>query len=153
MTGRLTTLLMVLLLFGFVIAGCGDDEGGDSNGSGTAAETVPAETATESDTDTETAEDAATDTDDSGGAAVPPAVREALDRCKQSADKLPQLSEEAREQVEAICERNASRDPEEIEKAERARAECQRLIKEALDKGEDARREAARACFEGAAGP
>jgi hypothetical protein len=123
MAKRLTLLLVSLLVLGFVVAGCGDDENDAGNGD-TAAETatdantdttVEEETATDAETDTDTAaddtdtatEETNTTEDDGGsggGAAVPRNLQQAAKECRESTGKLPEASEETKELLRKICQ-------------------------------------------------
>jgi hypothetical protein len=118
MTKRLITLLAALLVLGFVVAGCGDDENSGDSGD-TAAQTVTdTDVVTDdevvTDTETETVTDD-TDTDaDNGGAVVP---QEAIERCKDGVDNSSQLSDDARNSLKDLCEKAGSGNTEDVKDA------------------------------------
>jgi hypothetical protein len=120
MTKRLITLMAALLVLGFVVAGCGDDENsGDSGDTAAQTETVTdtdvvtdAEVVT--DTETETVTDD-TDTDaDNGGAIVP---AEAIERCKDGIDNAAGLSDDTKDSLQDICEKAGSGNAEKVKEA------------------------------------
>lgn len=122
MANRFIALMAAVLALGLVVTGCGDDE--SSNGGGdTAAQTITdteVETVTDdevvTDTETETVTDE-TDTDvtsDNGGAVVPEA---AVERCKEGVEKTSQLSGDAKESLQDLCEKAGSGNREDLKKA------------------------------------
>ena len=146
MTKRLITLLAALLVLGFAVAGCGDDEsdGGGSGGT-TAAETVPEastdaatsdETATddvtrdktatddvsETEADTDIAEEE-TQTEQNDGAAAPLSHAQKLENCETSLDDVKKLPADRKETLIAACKKAASGDPEAVREAGRALCE------------------------------
>ncbi len=123
MAKRLITLMAAVLVLGFVVTGCGDDESSSDSGD-TAAQTV---TETETDTDTVTEDETVTDTetvtdetdtdvtsDDNGGAVVPEA---AVKRCKEGVDNTSQLSGDAKDSLHDLCEKAGSGNSEDIRNA------------------------------------
>jgi hypothetical protein len=137
MTKRLITLLAALLVLGFAVAGCGDDESASSgNGDDTAAETVTnADTVTDdqtvtddvTDTETETGteEDADTEEDD-GGATAPASQAQRIESCERSLDGAKGLSDEGRETLLDFCKKAASGDPDDVREAGRELCESLR---------------------------
>jgi hypothetical protein len=119
MAKRFSLLLIALLVAGFTVAGCGDDDDGGSGDSGDTAaqtETTAVET-TESDT-----ESADTETTESGGSSTPdvsdnPQVKQAVAQCKQSVNSAPQLKDDTKKKLEDICDKAASGDQEGIKEA------------------------------------
>lgn len=109
MAKRMITLMAALLVLGFVVTGCGDDES-----SGDSGETA-AQTETVTDTETETVTDD-TDTDaDNGGAVVPAQV---VERCKDGIDSASQqLSDDAKNSLEDLCEKAGSGNAEDVKDA------------------------------------
>lgn len=152
MAKRLTLLLVALLVLGFTVAGCGDDE---SSGNGdTAAETATdsvteddtvTEDETVTDTDTVTEE---TDTSDSGGAAAPDdlsgARKQALEQCQKSIGATPNLQDDTKEKLEDLCETAASGDPEDIREA--AGKVCEEVIDDIAPEGSPGREAALQSC-------
>ena len=71
----------------------------------------------------------------SGGNAAQPSqdVRAAIDACKQSVRDAPQLSEDTKTELEAICDEGKSGDPEDVKAA--TRKVCERMIEETVPEG------------------
>jgi hypothetical protein len=146
MTKRLITLMAALLVLGFVVAGCGDDDSSGDSGD-TAAQTVT-DTVTDdevvTDTDTETVTDE-TDTDaDNGGAAVPENLEQAVQQCKDNIDKSPQLSADTKESLQEICEKAGSGNAEDIQEA--AVEVCKKIAGDSIPEGTPGREQALAAC-------
>lgn len=146
MTKRLITLMAALLVLGFVVAGCGDDENsGDSGDTAAQTETVTdTDVVTDdevvTDTETETVTDD-TDTDaDNGGAVVP---EEAIERCKDGIDNTSQLSGDAKDSLKDLCEKAGSGDPEKVKDA--AIEVCKKTAT-AIPEGTPGRDQAIEAC-------
>ncbi len=120
MTKRLITLMAALLVLGFVVTGCGDDENSGDSGD-TAAQTVTDtdvvtddEVVTDTETETETVTDT-TETDaDNGGAVVP---QQAIERCKDGIDNAPQLSNDAKSSLQDLCEKAGSGNADKVKEA------------------------------------
>jgi len=137
MTKRLITLMAALLVLGFVVAGCGDDDNSGDSGD-TAAQTV-----TETVTDDEVVTD--TDTDaDNGGAAVPENLEQAVQQCKDNIDKSPQLSADTKSSLQEICEKAGSGNAEDIKDA--AAEVCKKIAGDSIPEGTPGREQALAAC-------
>ena len=159
MTKRLITLLAALLVLGFVVAGCGDDDenGGSGNGD-TAAETATDtnagtatddETATDdgvTETDTDTAEEE-TETAEGGGAAAPPSREQAVENCVKGVGAAKQLSADAKDKLTDICEKAASDDPDEVREA--AREVCRTIVEDTFPEDAPGRDQALESCERG----
>jgi len=157
MAKRLTLLLAALLVLGFVVAGCGDDENGDNN---PAADT-PAETAT---TDEATTEEPATDKADTGadkkksegrqdddskgaGEAKPPkrkVIGKPVNDCDKSIPDESPLSDETREDLRELCEKARSGDPDDIRDV--GRDLCRQVVEQSYPEGAKGRDQALEAC-------
>jgi hypothetical protein len=150
MAKRLITLMAALLVAGFVIAGCGDDNSNDSGD--TAAQTVTDtvtddEVVTDTDTETETVTDE-TDTDvtsdDNGGAVVPKNLEQAVDQCKKNVNASSQLSADTKSDLEEICEKAGSGNEQDIRAA--AAEVCKKIIDDTLPSGTPGRDQALAGC-------
>lgn len=148
MAKRLITLMAALLVLGFVVAGCGDDDS-SSDSSDTAAQTVTdSVTDDEVVTDTETVTDE-TDTgtvtsDDNGGAVVPKNLEQAVEQCKKNVNAAPQLSEDTKDDLEEICDKATSGDPEAMREA--AAEVCRKVVEDSIPSGTPGRDRALAAC-------
>lgn len=148
---RLITLMAALLVLGFVVAGCGDDESSNDGSGDTAAQTVTedevvtdTETVTDTDTDTVTEETDTDVTSDNGGAAVPENLEQAVEQCKKNVNMSPALSEDTKNQLEEICDKAASGDQDQIREA--AREVCRKVIEDTVPSGTPGRSQALEAC-------
>jgi hypothetical protein len=145
MTKRLITLMAALLVLGFVVAGCGDDENSGDSGD-TAAQTVTdTDVVTDdevvTDTETETVTDD-TDTDaDNGGAVVP---EQAIEQCKDNIEKAQQLSADTKDSLQEICEKAGSGNAEDIKDA--AAEVCKKIAGDSIPEGTPGREQALAAC-------
>lgn len=156
MTKRLITLLAALLVLGFVVAGCGDDESDSAgNGDTTAAETAPGATAdTGTTTGDETVSDDATGTDTvaedepetakGGGAAAPASRAQTRETCEKSINGAQQLSADAKEKLSGLCEKATSKDPDDLREA--AREFCETMVEESFPNDAPARDQALEQC-------
>jgi len=153
MTKRFITLIAALLVLGFVVAGCGDDESDSAGGGGdTAAQTDTAtDTATGDDTATEgetaTGDETATDetaTAEDGGATAPRNLEQAVENCKRGVNAAQQLSADAKDKLQDICETAASGDDSDIRKA--AHEVCTTIIEDTFPKGTPGREQALESC-------
>jgi hypothetical protein len=146
MTKRLITLMAALLVMGFVVAGCGDDDNSGDSGD-TAAQTVTDTDVVTDDevvTDTETVTDE-TDTDaDNGGAAVPENLEQAVQQCKDNIEKAPQLSDDTKDSLQEICDKAGSGNPEDIKDA--ASEVCKKIAGDSIPEGTPGREQALAAC-------
>jgi hypothetical protein len=126
MLRRLLPVLLVLLALGVFAAGCGGDDDDDS-GDTTAVETTTDETTT-ADTTTED-----TTTEDGGGE-VAPEIAQAQKQCKQAVNSAgAALSEDAKNDLEGLCDELDSTDPEALEAT--AREVCVRVVEETIPEG------------------
>lgn len=162
MAKRLMILLVALLVLGFVVAGCGDDE---SDGGGTTTEEVVTDTDTVTDDETVTEDDTVTDdvtdtdtvteeteTQDSGGATPPAgdqsgASKPSVAACKKSIGQSPQLSDSLKEDLQELCETAPGASQKELRA--RAREICERLVDETLPEGTPGREQALEGCAKG----
>jgi hypothetical protein len=152
MTKRLITLMAALLMLGFVVAGCGDDENSGDSGD-TAAQTVTDtdtdvvtddEVVTDTETETETVTDE-TDTDaDNGGAVVPENLQQAVQQCKDNIDKASQLSADTKDSLQEICDKAGSGNEEDIREA--SAEVCKKVVGDSVPKGTPGRDQALAAC-------
>jgi hypothetical protein len=128
---RLHLLLVALLAGALLVAGCGgdDEDGGGDQGTPPAAQTDTG--GGDAGADTGGGEDTGGDT--GGGEETPANVDEAIEQCKQSAQGAPNISDEARKDLEEICEKAASGDEEEVRKA--TRDVCVRIIEDTVPEG------------------
>lgn len=117
----LLSMLAVLALAGGVLA-CGEDEPPASD---PAVEQQTTDGATEDPTPTAAAEDST--------AEAPQDVEAAVEACKQSAQGQPNLSDDAKSDIEDLCEEAASGDPEDTKAA--TRKVCERIIEEQVPEG------------------
>ena len=166
MAKRPIALLAILLMLGFAVAGCGDDEGGDGSGSAdTAAETVTEDetvdetvtddtdtgTGTDADTDTATEQEREqvppetdTDTTPENGGARADSRQKAVDACRESVERTPNLSEDTKSDLEDVCEQAASGDDDALR--ETARRVCREIVEGAVPEGSPGREAALDAC-------
>jgi len=140
MTKRLITLMAALLMLGVFVAGCGDDNSGDSGD--TAAQTV---TDTDVVTDDEVVTDTETETDaDNGGAAVPENLEQAVQQCKDNIENASQLSADTKDSLQEICEKAGSGNAEDIKDA--AAEVCKKIAGDSIPEGTPGREQALAAC-------
>ncbi len=147
MAKRITLLLAALMVFGFVLAGCGDDEGDTANDASTPAETATATTGTEDEatTDDDTAaDDTGTATEDGGGAVAPTNLAEAVERCKQGANASTRLSDETKANLVKICEKAGSGDDGAVQEA--TRQVCRQILEDSVPEGTPGREQGLAAC-------
>jgi len=151
MAKRMITLMAALLVLGFVVAGCGDDDSSSDNGD-TAAQTVT-DTVTDDEvvTDTETVTDETeaetvpdVTSDDSGGAVAPENLEQAIEQCRKNVNAAPQLSEDTKNDLEEICEKAGSGDQEDVREA--AAEVCRKVVADTLPAGAPGRDQALEAC-------
>jgi hypothetical protein len=139
MTKRLALLFASLMVLGFVVAGCGDDNKDKGSGS--------------SDTPADT-EKKADDSGGSGGGTVDkndPRVKEAIAQCKKQADANSQLSADAKAKIGDVCEEAGSGDADAAVKA--TKEACQIIVEDTVPKGSPARDTALAACDQVGATP
>ncbi len=140
MIRRLSVLLVALLVLGFAVAGCGEDEDESKNDDAKPAQRAPAETDAAEEPDTES------ESEDSAGAGAPQS-EEAIEQCKAQVDANPQLSDEAKSKIGEVCENTAQNDPEAA--AEATRETCRIVVEESAPAG-PAREAALEACDQAA---
>jgi hypothetical protein len=146
MAKRLTLLLAALMVFGFVLAGCGDDEGDTANDATTPAETAtdtPAENEATTDDETE-ADSTGTVTEDGGGATAPTNLAEAVERCKQGANASTRLSDETKANLVKICEKAGSGDTDAIREA--TSEVCRQIVEDSVPEGTPGREQGLASC-------
>lgn len=120
MAKRFPLLLISLLIMGFTVAGCGDDDkkSSDSKSSDTTAQTetteAPADTATE---DTGSDADTTAETPSTPDVSNEPQVKQAVAQCKKSVNAAPQLKPDTKKKLESICEKAARGDQSGIKEA------------------------------------
>lgn len=161
MAKRLITMLAVLVALGFMVAGCGDDEGSSDTAVDTVTNTVTNDTVTEDETatdDTVTDDGAGTETDDEnetgetsegGGAAAPTTEnqKKAIAQCMRNASAAPGLSAEARDKLEDLCEESASGDAQGLREA--AAGICKTIAEDTFEEGDPKRARAVKSCEQG----
>lgn len=130
MTKRLITLMAALLVLGFVVAGCGDDDSSSDGSGDTAAQTVT-ETVTE---DTNA---------DNGGAEVPENLEQAVQQCRDNIEKAP-LSDDTKDSLQGICDKAGSGNAEDIKDA--AAEVCKKIAGDSIPEGTPGREQALAAC-------
>ena len=124
MAKRLPLLLIALLIMGFTVAGCGDDDdkSSDKGSSDTAAQTEATPASSDTTAETTSSDDSGDKTDDSDTPATPdvsnnPQVKAAVKQCKQSVNSAPQLKSDTKKKLEDICEKAARGDQSGIKEA------------------------------------
>jgi len=149
MAKRMITLMAALLVLGFVVTGCGDDESSNDSGD-TAAQTVTdTDTVTDDEvvTDTETVTDE-TDTDvtsdDNGGAVAPENVEQAVASCKKAVTSSPGLSEDTKSDLEGLCDKAASGNAEDAREA--SLEVCKKIVEDLYPSGVPGKDQALSAC-------
>lgn len=149
-------LAVALLAAGLLVAGCGGDDDDGADQADTATQTQPETTPTDTqETETDTTEEEREAEPESGDddSPVPGASREqleqAIESCKENVRQAPQLSDDAKDDLEELCEEAASGDPEELRKV--SREVCKRIIADTLPAGEQ-RDQALRLCDQSGGG-
>jgi hypothetical protein len=142
MIRKLGPLAAILMLTAAFAAGCGDDDKSDSSGSDAPAVTAE-DTATATD-DTAT-DDAATDDSSGGGTDLSdnPQVKAAIEQCKQSVDNNPQVKDDIKDDIKAICDDAASGDPDDVKQA--IKDVCVKIVESSVPEG-DIRDQALQSC-------
>lgn len=103
MIQRLGPLALALVFAALFAAGCGDDNKSDSSNDSS----TPAATATDS-----------SSSDDSGGAVADnPQVQAAVAACKSSIEQNPAVKDDIKADLQAICEKAASGNPDDVKAA------------------------------------
>jgi ABC-type Zn uptake system ZnuABC Zn-binding protein ZnuA len=121
MSKKLVLLMMAVFALSLFAVACGDEE--------TANDAAPqAEQTAEGET----------------GQDVPDNAKEAVERCKQSFQNQPQLSDDVKADLEAICEKAASGDEQAVKEA--TRDVCVKIVEETVPEGNPARDQAIETC-------
>lgn len=131
-------LAALLLTASLAAAGCGGNDNKTSSSSSsdtTAAASTPSDT---SSTDT-------TSSDSGGGTDVAndPRVKEAVQRCKDSIDQNPQVKDDVKGDLKAICDKAASGNAEDLKNA--IKEVCVKIVESSVPEGA-ARDQAKAAC-------
>lgn len=126
MIRKLSTWLLVVLVGGVLIAGCGSS-------SSSSSKSTPAPTTSSS-----------TSSSSQSGGASNPAVAEAVARCKQGVQAAPTLSSSTKGKLEGICDKAANGDPEEVRKA--AQEVCTEVVNASPLPAGSAKEQALAAC-------
>jgi ABC-type glycerol-3-phosphate transport system substrate-binding protein len=106
-------LLLAVLVLAFGVVACGGDDEEPASDSTTTTETTDDSGTTE---DTSTTEDTGT-TEDSGDVSDNPQVKAAVEQCKQAIQAQPQLSDSLKDDLETLCDKAASGDPQDAQEA------------------------------------
>jgi hypothetical protein len=109
MSRKLYLLLVTLLASGLIAVGCGDDDDDGGGGSDEPAATQ----------------------EDSGGAtggATPENVEQAIEQCEQQINSAAQLSDDAKKDLENVCEDAASGDEDAVREA--SEKVCKTILEE-----------------------
>ena len=152
MSNRLITLLAALVVLGFAVAACGDDES-DSAGSGDtrAGKTVTNASDASPDTDaaareqTQTAEEQ-TRTAEGGGAAAPAGSARTKANCVKTINSARELSADVKAKLTGLCDKATSKDPDDV--GEAAREFCETMVSSRLPEGKPGRDQALATCEE-----
>jgi hypothetical protein len=138
MIRRLGPLAVALILAALFAVGCGGD---DNKSSGDTGSSTPAAATSDSSSTDSTA------TQDAGGStssvADNPQVKAAIEQCKQSIDANPQVSDDIKSDLKALCDKAASGDAKDV--AEATKQVCVKIVESAVPAG-DARDQALAAC-------
>jgi ABC-type phosphate transport system substrate-binding protein len=138
-------LAAALLLTALLAAGCGGDDNASVSAPPTATSSAATETATAPAPAATTTAPTTTSTD--GATSTLPAGRplgkRAVASCKQGVDANPQIKDEIKSDVKAICEKLASGDAAEVRKA--IRDVCVKIVDSSIPAG-DAREQAEKSC-------
>lgn len=148
MMRRLATLFALLLAFGVVAVGCGDDDDDKSGDSDTPAAQTDAGAGAASEDD---GADAGGEEPAGTPENVDAAVAQAVEACKQSVGSAPQLSEDVKSDLEELCEEAASGDTEDVQKA--AQEVCTKIVEESGVPEGAAKDQALAACDQATASP
>ena len=136
MIRKLGPLALLLMLVAAFAAGCGDDDKSDSSND------TPAVTTTAAD-DTAT-DDAATEEDaSSGDVSDNPQVQQAVESCKSSIESNPAVKDDIKADLQAICDKAASGDEEDVRNA--IKEVCEKIVESSVPAG-SARDQAMQAC-------
>lgn len=127
MIKRLAMLFALMLTLGVVAVGCGDDDD-DKASDKTATTQTEASGVNEDTQDDAGGGDAGGDAGGDLPEGAEEAVAQAIESCKQSINSAPQLSAEAKSDLEALCEEAASGDAEEVKRI--AKEVCSKIIEE-----------------------
>ena len=147
MMKRLALMLVALLVLGFAVAGCGDDEesssksGGDTTekSSGSDGSGGSGSDPSSGDADKAEKESGKDDTPGLSGAQV----KEAEERCNQVATAQPQISDNVKNEIKKICKDAANGDEAAVK--EGTKKVCKLIVEESAPAG-PARDQALTAC-------
>lgn len=143
----MTRLLIALLAAALLVAGCGgdDDDNADATDAATTAQTQPQTTPTDTGEETTpTDEEPQPDEGDDGTSrGTPRQLEQAVESCKENVAQAPQLSRDAKADLEELCEQAATGDPEDLREV--SRKVCERIIEDTLPAGEQ-REQALKLC-------
>jgi hypothetical protein len=122
MIRKLGPLAVALMLAALFAIGCGDDNKSDSGGSSGGG------TATQS-------SGGGTSTDSGGGTDVSdnPQVKAAVASCKQSIDSNPAVKDDIKGDLEAICDKAASGNADDVKKA--IKEVCEKIVESTVPSG------------------
>jgi hypothetical protein len=134
MTRRLILLFGVVLATGLIVAGCGDDD--DDDGTTDASPATTQESGGGGDTDT--TEVPTTGDEDADGA-----IQQAVEACKGLVNATPQLSADAKSDLQERCEGAESGDIDEVREA--TSEACETIVEQTIPEGA-AREQALSAC-------
>jgi hypothetical protein len=146
MRSRKALWLLVIALFAtaLVTVGCGSSDDKSSNDT-TAAQTTAATPPATTDASTPPATtDSAPPTDTGGGDASDPAIKAAVDACKQQIAAAPTLNDSTKADLDKICEEITSSDPAQIKKV--AKDVCTKIVDDSNLPDGPAKDQAKQAC-------
>jgi hypothetical protein len=133
MIRKLGPLALLLMLVAVFAVGCGDDDKSDSSNDAPAVTTAAADdTATEEDTSS-----------DDGDVADNPQVQQAVEQCKASIESNPAVKDDIKGDLQDICDKAASGDPEDVKAA--IKEVCEKIVDSSVPEG-DIRDQAKQAC-------
>jgi hypothetical protein len=130
MSRKLYLLLVMVMASGLIALGCGDD---DDDGGGS---------------DEPAKEESGGGT--GGGGDVPANVEEAVEQCEQQINSVPNLSDDAKKDLENVCQDAAEGDEEAVREA--SKKVCETIIKDTVPDG-PAREQALSSCEQVGATP
>ena len=124
MIRKLGPLAVALMLAALFAIGCGDDNKSSSGGSSGGGTT------------TQSSGGGNTSTDSSGGGtdvSNNPQVKAAVASCKQSIDSNPAVKANIKSDLEAICDKAASGNPDDVKKA--IKEVCEKIVESTVPSG------------------
>jgi len=127
MIRRLGPLAVALMLTALFAVGCGDDNKSDTTGGGTAtAQSDTSGTATDSTSTDSTSTD-------SGDVSNNPQVQAAVEQCKQSIASNPAVKENIKGDLQKICDKAASGNPDDVKAA--IKEVCTKIVESSVPSG------------------